>query len=126
MKKISKTFYEYLTFCFSPLGRLNKKEKNGIKGALEIENKNNFLTVAFPPLGNRAFGFSTDFCATVMLQTMRAFINKNSNSLLKIIRAVVNNIWQVKTFTRIMMANNCEIICEEEFKIFCSFILLNI
>ena len=91
-----------------------------------MANQNNLLTIAFPPLGNKVFGFSTDFCATVMLQTTRDFINKNTNLSLKIIRAVVNNIWQVKTFTRIMVAINCEIICEEEFTIFCSFILLNI
>ena len=74
--------------------------------ALEIANQDNLLTVAFSPLGNGVFGFSTDLCATIMLQKMKDFITKNSNSLLKIIRVVVNNIRQVKTFTRIMMASN--------------------
>ena len=73
--------------------------------ALEIANQDNLLTVAFSPLGNGVFGFSTDLCATIMLQKMKDFITKNSNSLLKIIRVVVNNIRQVKTFTRIMMAS---------------------
>ena len=68
-------------------------------GALEIANQNNLLAIAFPPFRNGVFGFFTDLCATIMLQTMRNFINKNSNSSLKIIR-------QIKTFTRIMMANN--------------------
>ena len=95
-----------------PLWRHSNKEKNqedlknGIMGALEITKQNNRLTIAFPPLGNRVSGFSSDFWATIMLQTMRDVINKNSNSSLKIIRVVVNNIRQVKTFTRIMMANN--------------------
>ena len=40
------------------------------------------------------------------LQTTKNFITKNSNSSLKIVRVVVNNTRQVKTFTRIMMANN--------------------
>ena len=80
--------------------------KNGIMWDLDKANQSNLLTIAFPPLGNGVFGFSTDLCATIMLQTMRDFINKNSNSSLEIIRIVVNNIRQVKTFTRIMMANN--------------------
>ena len=74
--------------------------------ALEIANQNNLLTIAFPPLGNGVFGFSIDLRATIMLQTMRNFINKNSNSSLKIMRVVVKNIQQVKSFIRIMMANN--------------------
>ena len=74
--------------------------------ALKIANQNNLLAIAFPPLGNGVFGFSVDLCATIMLQTMNDFINKYSNSSLKIIRVVVNNIRQVKAFTRIMMANN--------------------
>ena len=74
--------------------------------ALKIANQNNLLAIAFPPLGNGVFGFSIDLCATIMLQTMNDFINKYSNSSLKIIRVVVNNIRQVKAFTRIMMANN--------------------
>ena len=53
--------------------------KNGIMRALEIANQNNLLTIAFPPLGNGVFDFSSDLCA-VMLQTMRDFINKNYNS----------------------------------------------
>ena len=72
---------------------------------LELAKQNNLLAIAFPPLGNGAFGFSTDLCGTIMQQTMRDFIWKNSNSSLKIIH-VVNNIGQVKAFTRIMMANN--------------------
>ena len=41
-----------------------------------------------------------------MLRTMRDFITKNSHLSLKIIRVVVDNIRQVKTFARIMMENN--------------------
>ena len=95
-----------------PLWHHSNKEKNqedlknGIMRALEIANHNNLLTITVPSIGNVVFGFSTDLCAIIMLQTMRDFINKNSNSSLKIIRAVVNNIRQVKTFIRIMMANN--------------------
>ena len=74
--------------------------------ALEITNENNLLTTAFPPLANGVFGFSTVRCTTIMLRTMRGFITKNSNLCLKIIRVVFNNIGQVKTFTRIMMASN--------------------
>ena len=73
--------------------------KNGIIKALEITNQNNLLTIAFPPFGNGVFGFSTDLCATIMLQTMRDFITKNSNLSLKIIRVVINNIRKVKTLT---------------------------
>ena len=58
----------------------------------------NLLTVDFRPLGNRVFDFSTNLRATIMLQKMRYFVNKNSNSLLNI-RDIVNNIQQVKTFT---------------------------
>ena len=98
--------------ALDPLWRHSNKEEsqealeNGIMRALKIANQNNLLTIAFPPLGNGVFGFSIDLCATIMLQTMKDFINKYSNSSLKIIRAVVNNIRQVKPFTRIMMANN--------------------
>ena len=66
-----------------PLWRHSNKEKNqedlenGIMRALEIANQNNLLKTA--PLGNGVFGFSTELCATIMLQTMRHFINKNSN-----------------------------------------------
>ena len=74
--------------------------------ALELAKQKNLLTTAFPTLGNEVFSFSTDLCGTIMLQTMRDFIRKNSNSSLKIIHVVVNNIRQVKAFTRIMMANN--------------------
>ena len=92
------------------LWRHSNKEKNQddarIMRALELAKQNNLLTIAFPPLGNGVFGFSTDLCGTIMLQTMRDFIRKNSNSSLKIIHVVVNNIRQVKAFTRIMMANN--------------------
>ena len=69
--------------------------------ALEIINQNNLLTIPFPTLGNGVFSFSTDLSSTIMLQTMRDFVTKNSNSLLKIIRVVVNNIRQVKNFTKI-------------------------
>ena len=85
-----------------PLWRHSIKEKNQkdlenrIMQALKIANQNNLLTIAFPPLGNGVFGFAIDLCATIMLQTMRDFINKNSNSSLKILRVVVNNIRQVK------------------------------
>ena len=51
--------------------------KNGIIKALKITNQNNLLTIAFPPLGNGVFGFSTDLCATIMLRTMKDFITKN-------------------------------------------------
>ena len=60
--------------------------------ALEITNQSNLLTIAFPPDANGIFGFSIDMCATIMLGTMRDFINKNSKLLQKIICAVVNNI----------------------------------
>ena len=95
-----------------PLSRHSNKEKNqedlenGIMHALKIASQNSLLTIAFSPLGNAVFGFSIDLCATIMLQTMRDFINKNSNLSLKIIRVVANNIRQVKAFTRIMMTNN--------------------
>ena len=95
-----------------PLWRHSNKEKNqedlenGIMRVLQIANQNNLLTIAFPSFRNGVFGFSIDLCATIMLQTMRDFINKNSNSLLKTIRVVVNNIRQVKAFTRIMITNN--------------------
>ena len=67
----------------------NKEENqedldNGIMRVLEITNQNNLLTIAFPQLGNGIFDFSTDLCAIIMLQTMRDFITKNSNSLLKL------------------------------------------
>ena len=95
-----------------PLASYGNKEKNqedlknGIMQALEITNLNKYLTVAFPPIVNGVFCFSADMCATIMLRTMRDFITKNSNLSLKIILVVVSNVWQVKTFTRIMMANN--------------------
>ena len=95
-----------------PPWRHSNKEKNQedlkkrIIRALEIANQNNLLTIAFPPLGNGIFGFSTDLCGTIMLKTMRYFINKNFNSSLRITCVVVNNIRKVKTFTRIIMANN--------------------
>ena len=60
-----------------PLSRHSNKEKNqedlenGIMQALKIANQNNFLTIAFPPLGNGVFGFTIDLCATIMLQTMK-------------------------------------------------------
>ena len=94
------------------LWRYSNKDKNqedlksGVMQGLGITNQNNILTIAFPPLGNGVFVYSTYLCETIMLQTMRDFITKNSNSSLKIIRVVVNNIGQVKTFTRIVMANN--------------------
>ena len=86
--------------------KIHKDLKNGIMRALEITNQNNPWTAAFPPLGNRVIGFSTDWYMTIMLKTMRHFINKNSNSSPKIIRVVVNNIQHVKFCTRIMMGNN--------------------
>ena len=95
-----------------PLWRHSNKEKNQedlkkrIIQALEIANQNNLLTIAFPPLGNGIFGFSTDLCGTIMLKMMRYFINKNFNSSLRITCVVVNNIRKVKTFTRIIIANN--------------------
>ena len=69
---------------------------NGIMRALEKAIQNNLLKIAFPPLANGVFGLSTDMCATIMLQTMRDFITKNSHLLLKIIYVVVNNIQQTK------------------------------
>ena len=73
-----------------PLWRHSNNEKNqedlenGMMRALEPANQNNVLAIAFPLPGNGVFGFSTDLCATIMLQTMRNFINKNSNSSLKL------------------------------------------
>ena len=95
-----------------PLWRHSSKEKNqeilenGIMQALELAKQSNLLTIAFLPLGNGVFGFSTDLSGTIMLQTMGDFIRKNSNSSLKITHVVVNNIQQVQTFPGIMMANN--------------------
>ena len=92
------------------LWRHSNKEKNQddarIMRALELAKQNNLLTIAFPPLGNGVFGFSTDLCGRMMLQAIRDFIRNNSNSSPKIIHVVVNNIRQVKDFTRIIMANN--------------------
>ena len=94
------------------LWRHSNKEKNqeilenGIMQALELTKQSNLLAIAFPPLGNGVFGFSADLCGTIILQTMGDFIRKNSNSSLKIIHVVVNNIRQVKSFTGNMMANN--------------------
>ena len=82
--------------------RSGKWNNANIKNSKPKQSFNN----NFSPLGNGVFGFSIDLCATIMLQTMRRFINKNSNSSLKIIRVVVSNIRQVKAFTRIMMENN--------------------
>ena len=76
------------------------------KRALEITNQNNLLTKAFPLLANDIFCFSTDILATIMLQTIKDFINKHSNLSQKIIRVVVSKIRQVKTFTGIMTAHN--------------------
>ena len=92
------------------LWRHSNKGKNQddarIMRALELAKQNNRLTIAFPPLGNGVFGFSTDLCGRMMLQAIRDFIRNNSNSSPKIIHVVVNNIRQVKDFTRIIMANN--------------------
>ena len=74
--------------------------------ALGITIQNNPLTIAFSPLGKGVFGSSTDLCAIIMLQTMSDFITQDNNSSLKIIRAVANNIQEIKAFTRIMMTNN--------------------
>ena len=93
--------------------------KNGIMQASEITNQNNLLAVDFRPPGNRVFDFSTNLCATIMLQKMMDFLDKNFNSSLKIIRNVVNNIRQVKMITRFMM----EIICEIIFYLFLFFIV---
>ena len=71
-----------------PLWRHSNKEKNqedqknGIMRALEIADQSSLLTIAFSPLGNGVFGFSSNLCAT-MLQTMGDFMNKSSNSSLK-------------------------------------------
>ena len=68
-----------------PLWRHSKNGKNqedlenGMIRALEPANQK-----LFPLPGNGVFGFSTDLCATIILQTMRNFINKNSNSSLKL------------------------------------------
>ena len=92
------------------LWRHSNKEKNQEDArtmrALELAQQNNLLTIAFPPPGNGVFGFSTALCGTIMLQTMRDFITKNSNSSLKITHVVVNNIRQEIDFSRIMVANN--------------------
>ena len=100
------------------LWRHSNKDKNQedarIMRALELAQQNNLLTIAFPPLGNGVFGFSTDLCGTIMLQTMRDFITKNSNSSLKIIHVAVNNIRQEIDFSRIMMADNLrDYLCRE-------------
>ena len=60
-----------------------------------------------------------------MVQTMRDFITKNSNLSLKIVCVAVNNIQQVKMFTKLSWQIICDI-CAEEFLIFYCFILLNI
>ena len=52
--------------------------------ALEINNLSTLV--------NRVFGFITDMRATIMLQTMRDFIIKNSYFSLNIICAVAINI----------------------------------
>ena len=82
------------------LWRHSNKGKNQddarIMRALELAKQNNRLTIAF----------STDLCGRMMLQAIRDFIRNNSNSSPKIIHVVVNNIRQVKDFTRIIMANN--------------------
>ena len=112
-----------ICITFVPLlSHSNKKSqedlKNGIMRALEIRNQNSLLAIAFPALTNGLFGLSTNMCATIMLQRMRDSITENSSSSLKIIRVIVSNIRQVKTFTRII----CDIICAEEFILFYSFI----
>ena len=67
--------------------------------------QSNLLTMAFLPLANGVFGFSTDVCGNNAANNER-IITKNSNLWLEIIGLDVNNIQQVKTFTRIMIANN--------------------
>ena len=61
-----------------PLWRHSNKEENQEdlenEIMLELAKQNNLLAIAFPPLGNGAFGFSTDLCGTIMQQTMRDFI----------------------------------------------------
>ena len=90
----------YIAFSLRRHSNKEKNQENLINGTMQA------LKITFPPLPNGVFGFYTDMCATKMLQTVIHFINKNSYLLLKIIRVVVNNIRQVKTFARIMMANN--------------------
>ena len=116
-KKIATDFKKHfmnilISVALVPLWSHSNKDKNqenlknGIMRGLEITSQSNLLKIAFPPLADGVFGFSTDMCATIMLRTMRDFITKNSHLSLKIIRVVVDNIRQVKTFARIMMENN--------------------
>ena len=98
---------------------------NGIMRALEKAIQNNLLKIAFPPLANGVFGLSTDMCATIMLQTMRDFITKNSHLLLKIIHVVINNIQQTKKCSLVLWWQMiCYITCAKEFIIFYSYILM--
>lgn len=132
-KIFHKPFYEYFNLYWFNLRTIESSDekknqedlKNGIRQALVITKQNNLLSIAFLPLVNGAFGFSTDMRATIMVQTMRDFITKNSNLSLKIVCVAVNNIQQVKMFTKLSWQIICDI-CAEEFLIFYCFILLNI
>ena len=65
------------------------KLRKCIENSLKIADKNGLKTVAFPPMGAGFYGIPLEFCAEVMLDTIKNFL-KDETSLEEVIICVVD------------------------------------
>ena len=66
-----------------------KKLRDCMGASLGVVNENGLKTLAYPPMGAGFYGVPLDMCATVMLQTLRAFAEADI-SLEQIIICVID------------------------------------
>ena len=67
-------------------GDEDSKLKNAIENSLKIAEQNHFQTISFPAISSGIFGFPKDRCASIILSTIREYLQQHPESSLNEVR----------------------------------------
>lgn len=70
-------------------GEEEKKLSQAIRGSLELAEKLELTSIAFPPISTGIFGFPKDKAAIVFLQTFQDYFRQNNQSKIKLVQLVI-------------------------------------
>ena len=67
-------------------GDEDSKLKNAIENSLKIAEQHHFQTISFPAISSGIFGFPKDRCASIILSTIREYLQQHPESSLNEVR----------------------------------------
>ena len=75
---------------------------NAVKMALQLAQKNNLATIAFPALGTGIFAVPVDLCAQASIQALHDYCNEQASSCVTDVRFVLNTLSACHAFLSIL------------------------